>query len=363
MSNPETCTRQRPTPFRHWGFVVLSSLVIGYWSFFAASPSATSQANVPEKPPERSPVLTGITWAPKESIIRRAQDSDIWATTWADDDRLYTAYGDGTGFVPKVPVKLSLGLARIEGGPENFTGINLRSPTGEQPKGDGKNGKKASGMLMVEGVLYMLVRNAGNAQLAWSADHGQSWTWSDWRFTTSFGCPTFLNFGRNYAGARDEFVYLYSHDSDSAYLAADRYVLARVPKGRLRDRGAYEFFKGRNADGTPTWTANVIERAAVLANPGKCYRCTASYNAGLKRYLLCQAGADTKVRAGFALFDAPEPWGPWTTVYAVPQWDVSPGETASFPTKWMSADGKTLHLVFSGGDSFCVRQAQLSIQR
>ena len=90
-------------------------------------------------------------------------------------------------------------------------------------------------MLMVDGVLYLWARNAGNAQLAWSDDHGQTWTWADWKFTTGFGCPTFLNFGRNYAGARDEYVYVYSHDSDSAYQPADRMVLARVPKDRIRD--------------------------------------------------------------------------------------------------------------------------------
>jgi hypothetical protein len=40
---------------------------------------------------------------------------------------------------------------------------------------------------------------------------------------------------------------------------------------------------------------------------------------------------------------------------------VGPGETGSFPTKWMSADGKTLWLVFSGNDAFSVRQATLSV--
>ena len=28
-------------------------------------------------------------------------------------------------------------------------------------------------------------------------------------FTTSFGYPTFLNFGQNYADARDTYVYVY----------------------------------------------------------------------------------------------------------------------------------------------------------
>src|SRR3954468_4960959 len=104
---------------------------------------------------------------------------------------------------------------------------------------------------MDNSFLYLWTRNAGNAQLARSADHGQTWTWSDWKLTTSFGCPTFLNFGPNYAGARDEYVYVYSHDADSAYEAADRFVLARVPQDRLRQRDAYEFFKERSPDGRP----------------------------------------------------------------------------------------------------------------
>src|SRR5262249_42072471 len=96
-------------------------------------------------PYPRSSVIQGITWAPPATIVRPARDSDNWPLTWADDDQLYTAYGDGTGFSPKVPEKLSLGLARIQGGPDDFVGVNVRSPTGEQPKGDGKRGKKASG--------------------------------------------------------------------------------------------------------------------------------------------------------------------------------------------------------------------------
>ena len=120
---------------------------------------------------------------------------------------LYTAYGDGRGFKPNVRRKLSMGLCRVTGDPQEFLVVNLRSPTAEG-LGDGKSGVKASGMLMVDGLLYMLVRNAKNSQLAWSKDRGRTWTWSDWKFQTSFGYPTFLNFGRNYDGARDSFVYI-----------------------------------------------------------------------------------------------------------------------------------------------------------
>jgi hypothetical protein len=40
---------------------------------------------------------------------------------------------------------------------------------------------------------------------------------------------------------------------------------------------------------------------------------------------------------------------------------VNAGESGSFPTALMSADGTTLHLVFSGDDSFAVRKATLRL--
>jgi hypothetical protein len=282
--------------------------------------------------------------------------------TWADDDHLYTAYGDGNGFDPMVPEKLSLGLARVEGTATAFTGVNIRSATAEQ-KGNGKAGVKASGILMVNSILYLWTRNAGNSRLGWSKDHGKTWEWADWKFRTSFGCPTFLEFGKDYAGARDDFVYVYSHDHDSAYEAADRMVLARVAKPQISRRDAYEFFKELAKDGHPVWTKDIGQRGAVFSHPGKCYRSGISYNAGLKRYLWSQTlpGGDARFTGGFGIYDAPQPWGPWTTVFCTDTWDVGPGETSSFPTKWMSKDGKVLHLVFSGNDSFSVRKATLTL--
>jgi hypothetical protein len=304
-------------------------------------------------------VIARVEWAPPETIIRKAKGSDNFPLTWADDDHLYTAYGDGNGFEPFLKEKLSLGLARIEGLPARLAGFNLRAPTVEQ-KGEGNAGKKASGVLMVEGILYLWVRNDNNSRLAWSTDHGQTWTWCDWKFTTSFGCPTFLNFGRNYAGARDLYVYVYSPDSDSAYVPADRMVLARAPKDRLRERAAYQFMKSAGKKDA-TWSTDIAERGGVFLHAGKCYRSGISYNAGLKRYLWCQTlpADDPRFKGGLGIYDAPEPWGPWTTAYYSEDWDTGPGESSTFPTKWMSADGESLYLVFSGDDSFSVRRAAL----
>jgi hypothetical protein len=141
-------------------------------------------------------------------------------------------------------------------------------------------------------------------------------------------------------------------------------ILARVPKDRLRERAAYEFFREPDAAGRPVWTRDVRERGAVFEHKGRCYRSGISYNAPLERYLWVQIlpGKDTRFAGGLGIYDAPEPWGPWSTVFYAERWDVGPGETASFPTKWMSGDGRRVSLLFSGEDCFSVRGAELVVR-
>jgi len=320
-----------------------------------------------EPPYPKSELITEVRFAPADNIIRKAEGCDNWPATWADDNNLYSAYGDGWGFEPKVEKKLSMGLSKISGDPPDIKGINIRSETGEQA-GQGRNGIKASGMLMIDGILYMWVRNANRqgeeSQLAWSEDHGKTWKYCDWRFTEGFGCPTFLNFGKNYSGARDNYVYIYSFDEKDAYKSSDRMVMARVDKRRITSRSEYEFFRKITVDGKPSWTRNITERGAVFSNPAMCYRSGISYNPGIKRYIWCQVlpvsdhSQGPRFEGGFGIYEAPEPWGPWRTVYYTRKWDVGPGETSSFPVKWISTDGKTCHLLFSGDDYFSVRRVE-----
>src|SRR5262249_5869554 len=157
--------------------------------------------------------------------------------------------------------------------------------------------------------------------------------------------------GKNYAGSRDGFVYVYSPDTETAYLPADRMVLARTPRQCLQERSAYEFFVGLGAQDVPIWSKDITKRGAVFTHAGQCLRSQIVYDAAIERYLWWQQlpgkeGADTRFTGGMGIYDAAEPWGPWTTVYFTNRWDVGPGESASFPTKWISADGKTLTLVF-----------------
>ncbi len=309
--------------------------------------SVTVQAPYPPSPVIRRAVFGN-------EIRRAAIDSDNWPMTWGDDDAQYTSYGDGFGFDPRVEKKLGMGFARITGGPADFHAVNLRSD-GERT-GGGATSPKASGILMVDGVLYLWVRNVGNAQLAWSQDHGKTWQWG-FKLDTAFGSPAFLNFGRDYAGARDGFVYTYSQDGPSAYESDNALLLARVPKNRIRERAAWEFFQG--FDGAkPVWTADVTRRGEVFRYPANCQRVDAVYDAGIRRYLLAVSYDHA---GGWGLFDAPDPWGPWTTVLHR-QWDVAGTHGYRLPAKWISKDGLSMTLVFSGvkpNDAFCTRSLTL----
>src|SRR3569832_414259 len=97
-------------------------------------------------PCSQSQIIKAIKWAPKNEIIRMAKGSDNWPTTWGADNLLYTAYGDGNGFEPYVPQKLSLGMAAIHGDPPHLIGENIL--TKPAYLGDGAKGIKASGLLM-----------------------------------------------------------------------------------------------------------------------------------------------------------------------------------------------------------------------
>ena len=80
------------------------------------------------------------------------------------------------------------------------------------------------------------------------------------------------------------------------------------------------------------------------------------WNAALERYVATTARAQQVQR--LMLLDAPEPWGPWTTIASYDDWGgFGPSESLgySLPTKWISADGLTLWVVFSASvtlDSF-----------
>ena len=335
------------------------------------------------KPPyPKSDFITNLTWDDKifrtalgpivNQVTQRRDGSDNWPISWSDDGNMYVTYGDGYGFEPYLNEKLGLGFARISGQPEELAAVNVRSRSGENT-GFGRKGKKGSGLLMIDGVLYLWLFHAdkqgGQAQLAVSKDYAVTWSFCDWKFE-EFGLCTFINFGQNYADALDNYVYTVTHDGPLADDPADQMVLMRVPKEEITNRSAYEFFVKFDASKDPIWDNDLNQRGPVFEHEQACLRSGISYCAPLKRFLWWQhipqpAGhkdrGDTRFDGGFGIYEAPNPWGPWRTVYFTEEWDVGPGERGEFPAKWMSKDGRTLHLTFSGDDNFCIRKATLEI--
>lgn len=329
-----------------------------------------ASAVMPPYPP--SPVIARVEfdWTTHR---RAAPGSDNWPVTWADDGHQYTAWGDGGGFGgDNRRGRVTLGVARITGDAANHTGKNVWG--GFEPENPARFGGKSYGILSLKGALYLWVvpqpgPHLRECRLAFSTDHGASWTPADWafRFADGLSIPTFLNYGRDHAGERDGFVYSYFIEprwgpatpkgSQFGFEVhrPGRIHLSRAPQEKLMRRDAHEFFAGLDSKGEPKWSARVGDKQPVFTDAnGVGWNVSVSHNAGLRRHLLATEHGATHV-GKFGLFDAPEPWGPWTTVAYDEAWGAGHLEVSAFfwslPNKWVSADGTRFTLVFTGKNS------------
>jgi hypothetical protein len=333
-----------------------------------------------------SEIIAGVSWD-FDHTIKLAHGSDLWPVTWGADDLVYTGWGDGGGFEGDSDSRgrVSLGFASVSGMPPDIHGANL---WGDQKHGFAQHqqtfGGKPVSLLSIDHVLYAFTTSYGafpghknpdppEARLAWSTGSGATWTQSDWKQARTPGVffpGSFVNFGRDYAGARDEFVYIYG------IVEGKRgQVLSRIQKDRLKAIGEYQFFAGINESGTPRWEQKASAAVTVIDNDNPttshAHPCVI-YDAPLKRYICTWSGDETI--GGMWLLDAPEPWGPWTVVATNTNWGGHGEREAllwSIPTKWISTDGKTFWCIYSAGrlkpndgdlDSFNLIKATLTLK-
>ena len=111
---------------------------------------------------------------------------------------------------------------------------------------------------------------------------------------------------------------------------------------------------------------DVTERKPVLTDPGGIRNIVSViYNPGIKRYLATTSHGGV---GQLSIFDAPEPWGPWTTVAYYSNWGGFGNSEAlvySLPTEWISADGREIWCVFSSTgklDSFNLLRGVLTLE-
>jgi len=150
-------------------------------SLLLASISAGAPpAGVSVLPYPPSAVITGVTFR-DETARTLAPGSDIWPLTWAADGHQYTTFGDGGGFGGTGrDGRVSLGIARVEGGKDDYVGVNIAG---------GKNAPhaapftgKSEGILAIGDTLYFWRNGVGSDRAAFefvrlyrSDDHGATW--------------------------------------------------------------------------------------------------------------------------------------------------------------------------------------------
>jgi hypothetical protein len=366
--------------------------------------SSTWRSSPPADCPfEPSTLLGGIAFTGRQAAYTSA---DTWYPSWASDDALYSGWTDGNFAEDKIGLPFELpfecqsfpkkdapagqegltgtGQARIVGDdPLNLTLENLGiHHANAQPYG----GRYPGGSLVHNGVWYYGTycldqsgrKSADGLTLNWdvlgpfvgfrtSTDYGATWTAcphtpSKPLFGESgkdggkvkFGALHFVDFGKNMQHAPDGYAYLVGHggsdaQAEVAWIRGDEAYLCRVKPSltTINDSGAYEFFAGHAADGSPKWSRSFDDIEPVLRWPGRIGHVTMTYNPALRRYLLCATdGGDTVHRFNSYLMESEAPTGPWRLVVFMEDF----GQQAYFlniPSKFISADGLTAWLCYS----------------
>jgi len=346
-------------------------------------------------PYPRSRLITGVHWDfSGAKALRKADGSDLWPCTWAFDDALYCAWGDGGGFQGTDGIgRVSLGFARVTGtprvhDPSSFEGTNL---WGAPPYAlyAARFGGKVGTLIAVDGTLYAAggLWTAQNAKdpvntweagtlnrLIWSDDLGKSWQIASWAPEEDLG--SYLQFGRDRENAPGGYVYDYfSRPNDLTHIYLKRMAASELTRARTRRPHEQYLAFASPAGESVSWSPRAVDATPVFTDPKNAVGPIVVYDAGLARYLMTighyPSGRPQDMATGkMGVFVAPHPWGPWSTIYYGDDWGRFPAWShgdylgLSFPAKWISADGRTLWGVFSGPghlDAFNMVRARLVI--
>jgi hypothetical protein len=360
----------------------------------AGVPERTSSAHPAPYPPSR--VILAVHWSfSAAKQLRKADGSDIWPCTWALDDALYCAWGDGGGFQGTDGIgRVSLGFARVTGAPRagdasSFQGKNL---WGAPPYADHRAtfGGKVGTLIAIDGAIYgagslWTQQNAKDPvdtweagtldRLIWSYDLGKSWHIAPWTPGEDLG--SYVQFGRDRANAPGGYIYAhFSRPNDPTHVYLKRIAASELEIApERRPHPQYLAFASRSGDYV-SWSPRASDAIPVFTDPENAVGPVVVYDAGLERYLMTighfPSGRPQGMATGeLGVFEAPHPWGPWSTVYYGDDWGRYPAWShgdylgLTFPVNWISADGRVLWGVFSGPghlDAFNLVRAQLVLR-
>lgn len=138
-----------------------------------------------------------------------------------------------------------------------------------------------------------------------------------------------------------------------SWITADQVYLARVKPSpeTINDIKRWEFFAGHDSDGKPVWTHRFEEIKPLIEWNNHMGCVTITYVPGLRKYLMCITdGWPTVDRMTSYLLEADTITGPWQIVTYMKDFGEQ-GYFLNFPSKFISADGRTLWLCYSANFS------------
>src|ERR1700683_294591 len=171
------------------------------------------------------------------------------------------------------------------------------------------------------------------------------------------GTPHFADFGLNMEHSPDGKAYLVGHGTiepdpmprfaNNSWVAGDQIFMVRVKPSpeTINDPKAYEFFGGYDEKKVRVWTDDFAKIKPLIDWNNHCGCVTVTYNAVLKRYLMCVADAwpgDTDMNS--YILESTSIEGPWKLVTYMEKF----GQQGYFLNKFISPDGRKGWLCYSG---------------
>lgn len=350
-------------------------------------------------PFEQSTELTGVYFTGRHSDYHCG---DTWYPCWASDGNLYSPWTDGrtdgvrcsSGTRDGTMTQTAHGVM-VGDDPLNLVIKNTSPPESAPVWQPHYRGRYPCGSLVHDGVWYYgtyLLGPAGSVEhegMRWnwpvlgampgfriSTDYGKTWTASplspqkplfpepvDVFGVVKMGAPHFVDFGKNMEHSPDGKAYLLGMGAEQndpkpryanlSWITADQVYLARVTPSikNINDIRKYEFFAGYDPSGRATWSNSFNDIKPLLDWNNNMGCVTATYNPGLKKYLMCVTdGWPTVAHMNSYILEANRITGPWRLVVYMKHF----GEQAyflNFSSKFISEDGRTLWLCYSANFS------------
>lgn len=354
-------------------------------------------------PFEQSKELSGIKFL---GIKSGYHYGDTWYPTWAENDTLYSPWTDGEtqrldGYWDNsqsygVPAELTTGQRTGHGiitGDDPLTmkaySIGLYYGSDAHPY----HGRYPAGSLIKDGVWYYgtyCLDPAGFARyghdtIDWpwmgpfvgfrtSKDYGNNWGKCPHTpdkpifgesgrngYPVKIGAPHFVDFGKNMEHSPDGKAYLVAHGADindplwkgpwnNSWCTGDQIYMIRVTPtiANINDASKYEYYGGKDDKGNPIWTKDFEKIKPMLEWNNNMGIVTITYNAPLKKYIMCITdGGNTYSKMNTYLLESDSLTGEWKLITYMKAFGEQ-GYFVNIPTKFISDDGLTAWLLYSG---------------